>query len=84
MGLTRLFARKMGFENELKNLRSKVFELASSSDENVDEVMLTHRPLRRGVSKGVENGRRPAALRAGHPKNGHSIRLFYGWPACRA
>jgi hypothetical protein len=28
-------------------------------------------PVRRGVSKGVEEGRRPPALRTGYPKNGH-------------
>jgi len=28
------------------------------------------RPVREGVSKGEENGRRPPALRAGHPPNG--------------
>jgi hypothetical protein len=27
------------------------------------------RPVRRGVSKGVEDGRRPPVLRAGHLKN---------------
>jgi hypothetical protein len=30
----------------------------------------TNRPVRRGASKGVEDGRRPPALRAGHPRNG--------------
>jgi hypothetical protein len=29
------------------------------------------RPVRRGVPKGVSDGRRSPALRAGHPRNGH-------------
>jgi hypothetical protein len=28
-------------------------------------------PIRNGVSKGVEDGGRPPALPAGHPRNGH-------------
>jgi hypothetical protein len=37
-------------------------------------------PVRKGVSKGEENGRRPHALRAGHPPNGRKAI----WPARRA
>jgi hypothetical protein len=32
-------------------------------------VATTTRPIRRGVSKGVQDGRRPPALRVGHPRN---------------
>jgi hypothetical protein len=32
-------------------------------------------PVRRGVSKGVEDGRRPLALWAGHPRNSHKAVL---------
>jgi hypothetical protein len=32
--------------------------------------MLTHKLVRHGVSKRVEDGRRPSALQAGNPRNG--------------
>jgi hypothetical protein len=34
---------------------------------------LSHRPIREGVSKGEEDGRRPPALRAGHPPNPQGV-----------
>jgi hypothetical protein len=41
--------------------------------------------VRRGVSKGVEDGRRPSALRVGHSWNGRNgVRPFQWWPARRA
>jgi hypothetical protein len=33
-------------------------------------IVIRSRPVRDGVSKGEEDGRRPTALRAGHPPNG--------------
>jgi hypothetical protein len=38
------------------------------------------RHVRRGVSKGVEDGRRPLALRVGHPRNGHKAVLGMARP----
>jgi hypothetical protein len=40
------------------------------------------RPVRRGVSKGVEEDRRPPALQANHPQNGR--KAFLGWPTRKA
>jgi hypothetical protein len=39
------------------------------------DVAFLFRPVRRGVSKGVEDGRRPTALQAGHPRNNHKAIL---------
>jgi hypothetical protein len=39
-------------------------------DDVVDVDWGGNRPVRRGVSKGVEDGHRPLALRVGHPQNG--------------
>jgi hypothetical protein len=38
------------------------------------------RPVRRGVSKGVEDGRRPPVLWAGHPQNGRKAVLGVACP----
>jgi hypothetical protein len=40
---------------------------------------LLTRPVRRGVSKGEEDGRRPPALRVGYPSNG-CRRVGHGGP----
>jgi hypothetical protein len=37
----------------------------------VSVIRQMSRPIREGVSKGEEDRRRPLALRAGHPPNGH-------------
>jgi hypothetical protein len=34
-------------------------------------ILIVSRPVRRGVFKGEEDGRRSPALRAAHPPNGH-------------
>jgi hypothetical protein len=46
---------------------SLVFELSDTSQEG------NSRPVRRGVSKGEEDGRKLSALWVGHPPNGHGV-----------
>jgi len=38
------------------------------------------RPVRRRVSKGVEDGRRPPTVWAGHPRNGRKVVLGVACP----
>jgi hypothetical protein len=39
-------------------------------DAENEQIFVEYRPVWQGVSKGEEDGRRPPALRAGHPPNG--------------
>jgi hypothetical protein len=47
-----------------------VSELVTTPLDTPRHMPLGDRPVREGVSKGEEDGRRPPALRAGHPPNG--------------
>jgi hypothetical protein len=57
---TSLHLDRMGLEGELH-------------DQGDTKWMVITRPVREGVSKGEEDGRRSPALRAGHPPNGKAV-----------
>jgi hypothetical protein len=69
---------------------TKRIEISEIKD--LKQTLGKFRAVWEGVSKGEEDGRRPPALRAGHPPNGHKpfgdgpsarrIRVGHGGPAC--
>jgi hypothetical protein len=56
--------------------------LTVKSDMKIPVGVSSYMDARRGVSKGVKDGRRPATLRQATPEM--AVRQYQGWPAHRA